>query len=321
MDRRRFLLTSLAGAFATPLAAEAQQAGKMYRIGVMFVGSAGPHVYLDAFRQGLRELGWMEGKNIELEVRAAEGKYERLPAIAAELVRLRVDIIFAPNTPTVVAAKKATTSIPIVMAAVDDPVGRGFVGSLSRPGGNITGLTMQEQDIFAKQLQFLKEVVPKVSRVSVLQTQVDTAKGLEEAAKSLRIQLQVLTARSREEFDDAFSSMVRGRADALLVVPTPLFLLHRTRLVELAAKARLPTMHGAKEYAEAGGLMAYGTNYLYNYRHAAVYVDKILKGAKAADLPVEQPTKFELVINLKTAKALGLTIPPSLLGRADQVIE
>jgi putative ABC transport system substrate-binding protein len=220
MDRRGFLLTSLAGALAVPLAAGAQQGAKVYRIGVMSVSSAA-NVYLDAFRQGLRELGWMEGKNIELEIRAAEGKYERLPAIAAELVRLRVDIIFAPNTPTVVAAKNATASIPIVMAAVDDPVGRGFVSTLSRPGGNITGLTMQEQDIFAKQLQFLKEVVPRVSRVSVLQTSVGMAKGLEEAAKLLRIQLQVLTARSREEFDEAFSSMVLRRADALLVVPTP----------------------------------------------------------------------------------------------------
>jgi putative ABC transport system substrate-binding protein len=219
MDRRRFLLTSLAGTVIPPLAARAQQAAKVYRIGVMFVGSAGPHVYLDAFRHGLRELGWTEGKNIELEVRAADGKYERLPAIAAELVRLKVDVIFAPNSPTVVAAKDATTSIHIVMAAVDNPVGRGFVGSLSRPGGNITGLTMQEQDILGKQLKFLKEVVPTVSRVSVLQTQVETAKGLG---------------------DDA----------------------------------------------EAGGLMAHGTNYVYNYRHAAVYVDKVLKGVKAADLPV-----------------------------------
>jgi putative ABC transport system substrate-binding protein len=321
MDRRRFLLTSLAGPFVPPLAAWPQQSGKVYRIGVMFVGSAGPHVYLDAFRQGLRDLGWIEGKNLELEIRAADGKYERLPAIAAELVRLKVDLIFAPNGPTVVAAQNATTSIPIVMAAVGDPVGRGFVGSLSRPGGNITGLTMQEQDIFGKQLQFLKEVLPTVSRLFVLRTQADTPKELEEAARLLRIQLQGSAARSREELDDAFSSMVRARANALLVVPTPLFLLHRTRLVELAAKARLPTMYGAKEYAEAGGLIAYGTNYLYNYRYAAVYVDKILKGARAADLPVERPTKFELVINLKTAKALGLTIPTSVLARADQVIE
>jgi putative tryptophan/tyrosine transport system substrate-binding protein len=276
---------------------------------------------LDAFRQGLNELGWVEGRNIELEVRAAEEKHERLPTIAAELVRLRVDIIFAPNTPTVAAAKNVTTSIPIVMAAADDPVGRGFVGSLSRPGGNITGLTMQEQDILTKNLQYLKEVVPNASRVFVLQMRAATATELEEAATSLRIRLQVVTTRSREEFDDAFASMARGRADALLLVPTPLFLLHRARLVELAAKARLPAIYGAREYAEAGGLMAYGTNYVYNYRYAAVYVDRILKGAKTSDLPVEQPTKFELVINLKTAKALGLTIPPSLLARADQVIE
>jgi putative ABC transport system substrate-binding protein len=321
VDRRTFLAGTGAVLLAAPLAAEAQQAKKVYRIGVMFVGSVGPHAYLDAFRQGLRELGWIEGKNIELEVRAAEGKYERLPEIAAELVRLRVDIIFAPNGPTVAAAKNATTDIPIVMAAVTDPVGRGFVGSISRPGGNVTGLTMIDEDLSAKQLQLLKELVPKVSRVSVLRTEAGAPKELEAAGKSLKIQLQVLVARSREELDDAFSAMVRARSEALLVVPTPLFILHRTRLAELATKVRLPTMYSAKEYVEVGGLMAYGANVLYNYRHVAVYVDKILKGAKPADLPVEQPTKFELVINLKTAKALGLTIPPSLLGRADEVIQ
>jgi len=287
----------------------------------MFVGSVGPHVYLDAFRQGLRETGWIEGKNIELDIRAADGKLERLPAIAAELVRLKVDVIFAPNGPTVEAAKNATTSIPIVMAAVSDPQAKGFVSSLSRPGGNITGLTMQEQDIYPKQLQLLKELVPNISRVSLLRPQSDVPKELEAAARVLRIQLQAVAARSRDEFEDAFSTMVRGRSDALFVVPTPLFLIHRIPLVELSAKARRPTIYGAREYAEAGGLMSYGTNYLYNYRYAAVYVDKILKGAKPAGLPVEQPTKFELVINLKTAKALGLTIPPSLLQRADQVIE
>jgi ABC-type uncharacterized transport system substrate-binding protein len=321
MDRRTFLASTGAVLLAAPLAAEAQPAGKIYRIGVMFVGSVGPHEYLDAFRQGLRELGWIEGKNIELEIRGAEGKYERLPAIAAELVRLNVDIIFAPNSPTVDAAKNATGNIPIVMAAVTDPVGRGFVGSISRPGGNVTGLTMVDEDIFGKQLQLLKEVVPKAARVSVLRTPTGTLKELEGVGKALKIQLQVVVVRSREELDDAFPAMVRARSEALLVVPTPLFIVHRTRLVELATKARLPTMYGAKEYVEAGGLMAYGANVLYNYRHAAVYVDKILKGAKPADLPVEQPARFELVINLKTAKALGLTIPQSLLLRADEIIE
>jgi len=319
IDRRAFLGTL--ALLAAPLGVEGQQAGKVYRIGIMFVGSVGPHAYLDAFRQGLRESGWIEGKNIELEVRAADGKLERLPGLAAELVRLKVDVIFAPNNPTAEAAKTATTSIPIVMAAVGDPVGKGLVGSLSRPGGNVTGLTMQEQDINAKQLQLLKELVPRVSRVSLLGIQDDTPKDLEAAAKLLRIQLRAVAARSREEFEGAFSTIAREGSDALLVVPTPVFFLYRTPLVALSAKARLPTMYGAKEYAEAGGLMSYGTNYLYNYRYAAVYVDKILKGAKPGDLPIEQPTKFELVINLKTAKALGLTIPPSLLQRADQVIE
>jgi putative ABC transport system substrate-binding protein len=208
-----------------------------------------------------------------------------------------------------------------VMAAVTDPVGRGFVGSIPRPGGNITGLAMVDEDLFGKQLQLLKELVPKVSRVSVLRTEAGTPKELEEAGKSLRIQLQVLVVRSREELDDAFPAMVRARSEALLIVPSPLFILHRTRLAELATKVRLPTMYGAKEYVEVGGLMSYGANVLYNYRYAAVYVDKILKGAKPANLPVEQPAKFEFVINLKTAKALGLTIPSSLLGRADEVIQ
>jgi ABC-type uncharacterized transport system substrate-binding protein len=321
IDRRTFLAGTGVVVLGAPLAVQAQQAGKIYRIGVMFVGSVGPHEYLDAFRQGLRELGWIEGKNIELEIRAAEGKYERLPAIAAELVRLNVDLIFAPNSPTVDAAKNATGNIPIVMAAVTDPVGRGFVGSISRPGGNVTGLTMVDEEISGKQLQLLKEVIPKAARVSVLRTRTGTSKELEEAGKALKVQLQVVVVTSREELDDAFPAMVRARSEALLVVPAPLFIVHRIRLVELAAKARLPTMFGAKEYVEVGGLMAYGANVLYNYRHVAVYVDKILKGAKPADLPVEQPTKFELVINLKTAKALGLTIPPSLLGRADEVIQ
>jgi len=320
MDRRTFLAGTGAVLLAAPLTAEAQQAGRVYRIGVIVVGSVGPNAYFDAFRQGLRELGWVEGKNIKLEVRVADGQYERLPAIAAELVRMKVDTIYAPNSPTVVAAKNATTSIPIVMGAVSDSVGRGLVSSLARPGGNITGLSMQEQDTFAKQLQLLKEVVPKASRISVL-TLAPLPKEAEDAAELARVQLHVLAPQSREEFDEAFSSMVRGRSDALVVMPSPLFFLHRTRLSDLAAKVRLPAIYGAKEYAAAGGLMAYGANYLYIYRHAASYVDKILKGAKPADLPVEQPTNFELVINLKTAKTLGLTIPPSILARADQVIE
>jgi putative ABC transport system substrate-binding protein len=319
IDRRTFLAGTGAVLLAVPLAAEAQQAGKVYRVGVMFVGSVGPHAYLDAFQQGLRELGWIEGKNLALEVRAAEGKYERLPGIAAEFVQLKVDAIFAPNGATVAAAKNATTSIPIVMAAVSDPVGRGFVSSLSRPGGNITGLSMQEHDTFAKQIQLLKEVAPKASRISVLTLAMP--KEGEDVAKLARVQLQILAPQSREEFDGAFASMLSGRSDGLVVMPSPLFFLHRTRLIDLAAKGRLPTIYGGREYAEAGGLIAYGANTLYNYRRAATYIDKILKGTKPADLPVEQPTKFELIINLKSARALGLTIPPSLLGRADEVIQ
>jgi len=239
-------------------------------------------------------------------------------------VQRKVDVIIGLARPLAAAAKQATSTIPIVMVTVGDPVGAGLVESLPRPGGNITGLSVMTVEVTAKSLQILKEAVPRASRVAVLQSWVGrspVAKEVESAAQTLGIQVQIVVAQSPEALDEAFSSMIRGRADALLVHSDPMFFLHQTRLVELAAKARLPAIFSASEYVRAGGFMSYAPNFLYNFRRAAVYVDKILKGAKPADLPVEQPTKFELVINLKTAKALGLTIPPSLLARADQVIE
>jgi putative ABC transport system substrate-binding protein len=325
MDRRTFMGLVSGGVLTGPLAAEAQQAGKVYRIGLMlyFHASASQHL-LDAFRQALRELGWVEGKNIEFEILTAEGKSDPLPAMAAELVRRRVDVIIALVRPFTEAAKKATSTIPIAMVTVGDPVGSGLVESLARPGGNITGLSVMTVELTAKALQILKEAIPRASRVSALQSWVGPSPvttELERAAQFLGIQLQVVVAPSPEAFDEAFSTMIRGRSDALIVHSSPVFFLHQTRLVELAAKARLPAIFSASEYAQAGGLMAYAPNFLYHFRRAAVYVDKILKGAKPADLPIEQPTKFELVINLKTAKALGLTIPQSLLLRADEVIQ
>jgi putative ABC transport system substrate-binding protein len=286
---------------------------------------------VEAFHQGLRELGWVEGQNIAMESRYAEGRYERLPALAAELVRLKPDVIVAGITAAALAAKNVTRTIPIVVGVSLDPVGSGLVASLARPGGNVTGLSLMGVEITAKQMELLKEAVPKVSRVAVLRypgappsthpTHPAMVKEAERAARLLGIQLQVLAARGPEDFDSAFSAMARERAEALLVLPDAMFTLQRTRLAELAAKHRLPAMYGLKEHAEAGGLIAYGADLRYNYRRAAAYVDKILKGAKPADLPVEQPMKFELVINMKTAKALGLTIPPSVLVRADHVIE
>ena len=324
LNRRTFLAGTGAVLLAAPRASEAQSPAKVYRIGFMIGSSASTAAHLlDAFRQGMRESGWVEGKNFELEIRAAEGKLDRMPAIVAELLRLRVDLIIAGTTVAARAAKSATSTIPILIVVAADAVGSGLIDSLAQPGGNITGLTQMTVETLAKQLGILKEAMPKAVRVSVLRNgpNLRSVKELEDAARLLRIQLQVLTVGSPEGIEDVFPTMSRGRSDAFLVVADPLFFLHRTRLADLAVKARLPGMFPVEEYVEAGGLMAYGPSFRYAYRRAAVYVDKILKGAKPADLPVEQPTKFDLVINLKTAKALGLTIPPSLLGLADQVIQ
>ena len=310
---------------AGPVPAESQQGTKVYRIGVMIGSSPSVAAHLlEGFRQGLQELGWVEGKNIELEIRAAEGNAARFPGFAAELVRLKVDVIVATVRPAAAAAKTATTTIPIVMVVVGGPVEFGLVASLARPGGNITGLSLMEVDILGKQLQTLKEAIPKASRISVLYSRSDPRyllQELEGAAPRLGIELQVLPVKTPEEFDEAFATMIRGHSSGLLVTSDYLFFLHRKRVTELAAKAHVPAMYAEAEYVRDGGLMSYAPSFLYNHRRAAVYVDKILKGAKPADLPIEQPTTFEFLINLRAAKALGLTIPPSLLARADQVIE
>ena len=314
---------------AAPLAVEGQQARKVYRIGYLTVPSReSAQDGATAFQDGLRDLGWVNGQNLVIEYRFADGDVDRLAALASELVRLRVDVIAAGATPAVAAAKNATRAIPIVMFLPIDPIGSGLVDSLARPSGNITGLSASAgPQIYGKQLQLLKDAFPRISRVAVLvnrATSPFTVTGLKEAdlaARALGIRQHIVEVRDPRELDSAFAALTTFRADAIFVPADPLFFQHRTRLAELAAKSRLPAMWGIRDQAEAGGLMAYGVNLRDLSRRAATYVDKILKGAKPADLPVEQPTKFELVINLKTAKALGLTIPPTVLGRADQIIE
>jgi len=328
--RLAFTITLLLGGLFSPSAAGAQQAAKITRIGFLALNlTAAPHVP-EAFRQGLRDLGYVEGRNVVIEYRDAEGKPERLPTLAAELVVLKVDIIVAGGTPQALAAKQATKTIPIVFAsAASDPVTSGLVTSLARPGGNVTGLTGLGPELVGKCLEQLKEAVPRVTRVAVLwqpgalgeRAYKDMLKGAEVAARALRVRLQIVEARGPADFDRAFSDMTGARAGALTVLPSAMFFGERNRLVALAAKNRLPAVFPWREAVDAGGLMAYGPNIADLYRRAATYVDKVLKGAKPGDLPVEQPTKFDLVINLKTAKALGLMIPPSLLARADHVVE
>ena len=328
--RRRHFLILLGGAVAVaPFAAGADQPAKVFRIGILgnlpLTGGEGADLW-GAFILGLRERGYVEGQNITIESRVSEGKYERLPDLAAELAGLAVDVIVVPAVAPVFAAKHATRTIPIVMADSTDPVEAGLVASLARPGGNITGLSLLSSEIPGKQLQLLKEIVPEVSRVAVLWNPTNQANGrmleaAKAAAQSLAVELQALEARAPDDFENAFAAMTSEGAGALLVLRDGMLLLHRQRLLDLAAKRRLPAMYAGKEEVVDGGLVAYGPSLRDSFRRAATYVDKILKGAKPADLPIEQPTKFELVINLKTAKALGLTIPPSILARADEVIE
>ena len=328
--RRVGLITTLAlGLLAVPFAAEAQQAAKVPRIGYLTPNiAANPHLS-EAFLQGLRDLGYVEGRNIVIEYRSAEGKFERLAALAAELVALKVDVIVAPNTVAALAAKQATRTIPIVFAVAADPVQSGLVTSLARPGGNVTGSSVLAPELVGKYLELLAQAVPGVSRVAVLwqpgslgeRTEKDMLKEAEVAARALGVRPQFVEARGPADFDRAFSDMTRARAGALTVLPSNMFANERRRLVDLAAKNRLPAVYPFREFVDAGGLMSYGATLADLYRRAATYVDKILKGRKPADLPVEQPTKFEFVINLKTAKALGLTIPRSVLIRADQLIE
>ncbi len=325
--RRRFLGTLAGGLLAAPLAAEAQPAGKVTRIGVLEPTSMALNAAnLDAFRQGLRELGYVEGQNFVVEYRSADGRGERFPDLAAELVRLKVDVILTRGTPAVIAAKNATRTIPVVMAASGDPVLSGVVSSLARPGGNVTGLSAVVVEVSGKRLELIREVAPGVSRVAALFNMSNPNDALqwketETAAPTLRVQLQLLDVRKPGDFAGAFDAAVKGRAGALFVGLDALTWANHRPIVDLAAKHRLPAIYGGREFVDAGGLIAYGVSYPHLYRRAATYVDKILKGAKPADLPVEQPTKLELVINLKTAKTLGLTIPPSLLGRADEVIQ
>ena len=314
--------------FVGPLAAEAQ-AGEVARVGYINPGYPSDPIRLrrfEAFRQGLRELGYVEGRNIAIESRWAEGNYDRYPAFAADLVRLKVHVIVTVGGAATKAAKQVTATIPIVMSLVTEPVESGLVSSLARPGGNVTGTSMMASDLAGKQFEMLKQAVPKASRVALLWNPANPggAAQLREAktaARALGLRLQALEARAPQEIDSAFAAMTRERADALVVLGDAILYNQRKQIAELAAKSRLPSASALREYAEAGGLIAYGTDSLDLERRSTAFVDKILKGAKPADLPVEQPTKFELVINLKTAKALGLMIPQSILVLADEVIQ
>ena len=330
------LLAALVAPLVAPLVAGAQPAGKMYRIGYLSPSSrSDPEALaspfgergLAAFRQGLRELGYVEGKNIAIENRWAEGKFERLPALAQELVRLKVDVIVSVVTQATVAAKNATRTIPIVMVAPGDPLGSGLVASLAHPGANVTGPSSMYSDLVGKQLELLKEIVPKLSRVAVLWNPANVAwqarmlKATDAAAKALGLHVQLLEARGADDLEAAFAAMTREQASALLVAVDVIFALHAKRIADLAAKRHLPAMYGSSEHVEAGGLISYAPNIPDVFHRAATYVDKILKGAKPGDLPVEQPTSLDVVVNLAAARAIGLTMPPSVLRRATQVID
>src|SRR5215510_12064007 len=329
MRRREFISLLSGAAVGWPVAANAQQAAKIARIGYLSTDLAGSSGLREAFRQGLHDLGYVEGRNVVIEYRDAEGKMDRLPALAAELVALKVDVIVAPGTLHALATKQATRTIPIVFTLVPDPVGSGLVTSLARPGGNATGLSNLTASLVGKRLQLLAQAVPGVSRVAALwapgahdgHEEKEKLKGAEVAARALGVRLQFVEARRPEDFDRAFSDMTSAVVGALTMLPSSMLFNERRRLVDLAAKHRLPAVHFARPFVDAGGLMAYGANGPDLVRRAGTYVDKILKGAKPADLPVEQPTKFELVINLKTAKALGLEVPPQLIAQADELIE
>ena len=327
MNRRGFLGGLAAGLLAAPLAAGAQQAGRVYRVGVLETTPVALNAAnLDSFRLGLKELGYVEGRNLVIEYRSADGRPERFPALATELVRSKVDLILTRGTPAVVAAKNATPTIPIVMAASADPLGTRVVSGLARPGANVTGLSAQTGELSGKRLQLLKEAVPGIGRVAALLDMGNPTfaiqwQEIKAAALSIDVRPQLLDVRKGEDFGSAFDTAIKQRADAVIVGLGTVTQSNVGLVTDLAARRRLPSIYFSREFVDAGGFMAYGVSYPDLYRRAAKYVDKILQGAKPADLPIEQPTKFDLVINLKTAKALGLTIPPSLLQRADQVIE
>jgi putative tryptophan/tyrosine transport system substrate-binding protein len=333
LERRAFI-TLLGGAAAWPLAARAQQSigrtGKMPHVGILMPGPAAHSAAtLNSFYQGLHELGYIEGQNLAIERREGDWKPDRLPALAAELVGLKVDIFVAWSTPAAQAAKQATNSVPIIAAVMADPVGDELVASLARPGGNVTGTTFLGPELVAKRLQLLRDVVPGVARVAALlhphayggHTMANVVKDIEDAARTLGMQLQVVPADGPDDIAGAFSKMVKERADAVIVMPSPMLFGEHRRIVQLAANNRLPGMYQAREFVDAGGLMSYGANLDDLFRRTATYVDKILKGAKPADLPVERPTKFELVINVKAARDVGLTINRDILLVADEVIE
>jgi putative ABC transport system substrate-binding protein len=325
MHRGALVVALALSSIAAPLAVDAQRPEKLYRIGMLERTSTAINAAnLEGFRQGLRELGYVEGKSFVIEYRSADGRDERFPGLAAELVRLKVDLILTRGTPAALAAKNATGTIPVVITGLADPVGQGVVASLARPGGNVTGLTSQTNEIYAKRVGLLRELVPRATRLAALFNMSNASippawKEVETAARSLAIQPQLLDVRKPEDLTPAFDGAMRQRADALVVGIDTLTQANQRLIVDLAAKHRLPAIYASTEFA--GGLVIYGVNYSDQYRRAASFADRIFKGAKPADLPVEQPTKFELVIDTRTAKALGLTIPPSLLLRADQVIQ
>jgi ABC-type uncharacterized transport system substrate-binding protein len=327
-DRRAFLGTLAGGLLAAPLAAQAQPAGKVWKLGYLDQGAAArSKPYVDGLKQGLHDLGWVEGRNILIEARFAEGRTDQLPGLAAELVRLKMDVIVTSTTPAALAAKHATTTIPIVIGFTADPVGSGIVASLAHPGGNITGWTHSGLELRAKYLELLKEAVPDATRIGVLwdpanQVHRPSLRIIENAAQRLKVDLHLAGVQDPKEIERAFMALAQKGAQALVVFPDGMFQAETPQILALAARYRLPSLYGLREYAELGGLMAYGANIAKMHRQlSASLVDKILRGAQPASLPVAQPTEFDLLINLKTAKALGLTIPPSLLQRADQVIE
>ena len=326
MKRREFI-TLLGGAAATwPLAARAQQVRLPYRIGVLLVGLSPESKEAKQFRLGLRDAGYFEGRDLVIEWRSAHGNYDQVPALVADLVQSKVDVIVQDSTVGTELTKRATSTIPIVMALVLDPIGSGLVQSLAHPGGNVTGLSMMATEIYPKRLQLLKDINPKLTRVAVLSNpdhpfHVKAVEELKSVAPSGSIELSFAAARTPEQFDSAFSDVTQARAQALYVVEDPIFFAHRTALLKLASAVPLPTIHELLRWPEAGALISYGPDLNDLFRRAAFYVDRILKGTKPADLPVEQPTKFELVINLKTAKTLGLEIPPTLIALTDKVVE
>ena len=323
--RRIGLAVVLAVGLTFPSVAAEAQSSKTPRIGYLGIGNPTPvPSQLEAFRRGLRDLGWVEGQTVTIEYRWAEGIPGQLPALAADLVRLRVDVIVATGTSGIRAAKEATRAIPIVFVVLVDPVATGLVKSLARPGGNLTGLASQFEDLITKQPQLLKEALPKLSRIALLyraESPAATMSAVDTAVRGLGLSARSLKVAGAAEYENAFRTAQRERAEAILVLPSPFFSAHRARLIELAARYRLPAMYEFKDYVQDGGLMSYGPNINAMFRSMASYVDRILKGAAPGDLPIERPATFELVINLKTAKTLGITISPSVLGRADQVIE